>query len=99
MPLAAKEALYRIAQEALQNTAKHAQARTGQLVLEERVGDLVLCVADDGEGFDPGGDFPGHLGLRSMRERAEAAGGLLIVDSAPGQGTRISARVPVAATP
>src|SRR5205823_1362132 len=57
-PLPVKEALYRIAQEALQNTAKHARARTVELVLETGPRELVLQVGDDGQGFDPGGSFP-----------------------------------------
>jgi signal transduction histidine kinase len=96
-PLAVKEALYRIAQEALHNTVKHARARAVDLALEASPGELVLRVSDDGRGFDPGGDFPGHLGLRSMRERAAALGGALELESAPGRGTRLRARIPLAA--
>jgi signal transduction histidine kinase len=95
-PLAVKEALYRIGQEALQNAAKHARAHSVELALEVAAGELVLRVGDDGRGFDPAGEFPGHLGLRSMRERAAAVGGSLEVDSAPGGGTRLRARVPLA---
>jgi PAS domain S-box-containing protein len=97
-PLAAKEALYRIAQEALHNTVKHARARTVDLALESEPGALVLRVSDDGRGFDSGAEFPGHLGLRSMRERATAAGGTLEIESAPGAGTRLRARIPLAAS-
>jgi signal transduction histidine kinase len=95
-PLAVKEVLYRIAQEALQNTTRHARARVVDLTLEADAGELVLRVGDDGRGFDPSGEFPGHLGLRSMRERAAGVGGTLEVDSAPGHGTRVCARVPLA---
>jgi len=95
-PLAVKEALYRIAQEALHNTVKHARASTVELMLESGSRELVLRVSDDGRGFDPDGEFPGHLGLRSMRERAAAVGGALHVDSAPGRGTRLRAHVPLA---
>ena len=56
-------------------------------------------IADDGVGFDPNGPFPGHLGLRSMRERALAVGGSLEVISSRGQGTRIVVRVPSAHPP
>jgi signal transduction histidine kinase len=55
----------------------------------------VLCVADDGRGFDPADNFPGHLGLQSMRERAEAIGGVLELDSAPGLGMRVRTRLPL----
>jgi signal transduction histidine kinase len=50
---------------------------------------------DDGVGFDAGGDFPGHLGLRSMRERASRLGGRLTVESSAGGGTRVRALIPV----
>jgi signal transduction histidine kinase len=56
---------------------------------------IILEISDDGVGFDTGGDFPGHLGLHSMRERAEGLGGTLTVQSAPGEGTRIRALMPV----
>jgi len=97
LPPPAKEALYRVAQEALHNATKHARARSLELVLEVEDGGVGLVVADDGRGFDPQGEFPGHLGLRSMRERAAAVGGTLQIDSAPGAGTRLSVRVPVPA--
>jgi signal transduction histidine kinase len=95
VPLALKEAMYRIGQEALQNVAKHARASVVDLTLELDGGELVLSVADDGRGFDPDGRFPGHLGLRSMHERAAAVGGVLELASAPGQGTRLRVRVPL----
>ncbi len=56
---------------------------------------ITLEISDDGVGFDTGGDFPGHLGLRSMRERAERQGGTLQVETAPGKGTRLRVRIPV----
>src|SRR3712207_3020614 len=90
-----KEALYRIAQEALHNTVKHARARNAQIRVECDPDTIILEISDDGVGFDTGGDFPGHLGLRSMRERAEGLGGTLKVESAPGEGSRIRALVPV----
>ena len=55
-----------------------------------------LEIGDDGVGFDPTGDFPGHLGLRSMRERAARIGAVLELESAPGQGTRTCILVPPA---
>jgi signal transduction histidine kinase len=90
-----REALYRIAQEALHNTLKHARTTGVDLSLREEDSALVtLEVSDDGVGFDPNGSFPGHLGLRSMRERAERLGGTLEIRSEPGKGTRISVHIP-----
>lgn len=90
----AKQALYRIGQEALHNIAKHAHARRVDLRLSQTSTGTSLEVRDDGVGFDPRGDFPGHLGLRSMRERVERLGGSLHIHSAPGQGTTIRAQIP-----
>ncbi|WP_027892065.1 PAS domain-containing protein [Calidithermus chliarophilus] len=87
LPLPAKEALYRIAQEALNNVIKHAQARRVSLALEPREGRWRLRVRDDGKGFDPHREFPGHLGLHSMRERALSVGAEFVLHSAPGEGT------------
>jgi PAS domain S-box-containing protein len=93
--LEAKEAVYRIAQEALHNTVKHARAANVQIKMECDSEWITLEVSDDGIGFDAQGDFPGHLGLRSMRERALRLGGTLEVDSTSGKGTRICAQVPI----
>ena len=90
-----KEALYRIAQEALQNTFKHAHPSRVEVSLECFDGDIVLEIQDDGVGFDTAGSFPGHLGLQSMRERATRLGGSLEIESAPGRGTRVRALIPV----
>jgi signal transduction histidine kinase len=94
--LAVKETLYRIAQESLHNTVKHAHASRIVIRLFEESGDIVLEVEDDGVGFDPGGSFPGHLGLRSMRERAARHGAALELVSAPGRGARTRVCVPPA---
>jgi GAF domain-containing protein/two-component sensor histidine kinase/HAMP domain-containing protein len=97
LALPAKEALYRIAQEAFNNIAKHARATRVDVRLETNGDGVALEIGDDGVGFDPRGEFPGHLGLRSMRERAEKAGGTFAAESAPGQGTRIRVRFPLTA--
>lgn len=89
-----KETLYRIGQEAMNNTAKHARATTVHLRLAHSDDELFLEVTDDGVGFDPLSDFPGHLGLRSMAERAAAAGATFAVESSPGAGTAVRLRVP-----
>lgn len=89
-----KEALYRITQEALHNIVKHAQASRVELQLTLRDGALLLSVRDNGQGFDPAQRFPGHLGLRSMRERVTKLGGTLTIESEPGHGTTVRARMP-----
>lgn len=57
--------------------------------------EIVLGIGDDGVGFDPQGDFRGHLGLQSMRERMESIGGRLTVESAAGAGATIGAHIPL----
>jgi PAS domain S-box-containing protein len=90
-----EEHLYRLTLEALNNAVKHAAASriTVSITLEDSA--LALCVADDGLGFDPTQQFPGHLGQTTMAERAAAISGELAVDSTPGAGCRITVRVPV----
>jgi GAF domain-containing protein len=88
-----KEAAYRIAQEALHNIVKHAGATHVDIRLTHADAMLTLEVVDNGAGFDTGGEFPGHIGLRSMRERAAKSGGAVEIESAPGAGTRIVARL------
>jgi signal transduction histidine kinase len=92
--LEVKEAVYRVAQEALNNTVKHAQAERVELRLEQEADEILLEVRDDGAGFDPAGSFPGHLGLKSMREHVAHLGGTLRIESAPGEGARIRAQIP-----
>jgi len=86
----------RVAQEALGNALRHAEAERIELRMEARDGRLVVTVADDGVGFDP--DAPGvrsrRLGLTSMEERARALGGSLAVVSRPGEGTTVTLEVP-----
>lgn len=94
-PLEVKEAVYRIVQEALHNVVKHARAESVKIEMRCDPGNLTLSISDNGVGFDAGGDFPGHLGLRSMRERASRLGGTLQVESTPGAGTRLRARIPL----
>jgi PAS domain S-box-containing protein len=94
VPLPVKEAIYRIAQEALHNTVRHARAAKVRISLARDADATSVEIRDDGLGFDAGADFPGHLGLRSMRERAARLGGTLEVSSAPGSGTTVRARIP-----
>ena len=86
----------RVAQEALNNALRHAEAERIELRMEARDGRLIVIVADDGIGFDPGdrGLRARRLGLTSMEERARALGGNLAVVSAPGEGTTITLEVP-----
>jgi PAS domain S-box-containing protein len=89
--------LYRIVQESLHNIHKHAEAGKVAVVLERRGDRVVLTVEDDGRGFDPHGAMHegSGMGLLSMRERAALVGGDLDVESSPGAGTTIYARVPI----
>ena len=79
--------LYRIAQEALNNIVKHADARHAEVRLVRRPDGVELSVSDDGRGFDPGSIPAGHLGIGIMRERVQVLGGLLSIDTEPGGGT------------
>jgi signal transduction histidine kinase len=93
-------ALYRIAQEALQNVVKHARANRADVALRCCAEQALLRVADDGQGFDaehpagPGEPASESYGLASMAERAELVGGRLEVVSRPGVGTTVTASVP-----
>jgi signal transduction histidine kinase len=93
--------LFRIAQEALTNVRKHAQAARVRVRLGEREGGFYLSVTDDGVGFDSSSGTatrPGHLGLTAMRERAELVGGWCRVRGTPTKGCIVEAWVP-ASTP
>jgi signal transduction histidine kinase len=94
----ARAILYRVALEALTNVRKHANASMVEVLLERRGAGVVLRVRDDGGGFDPPApDAPaehGHIGLVSMRERAEAAGGRFAMRSTPGSGTIVEFWMP-----
>lgn len=83
-------ALYRIAQEALHNIVKHAQAGHVLVVLDARAdGSVTLTITDDGRGFDPDACPPGHLGVSIMHERADEIGAQLRIESSPGHGARV----------
>jgi two-component system sensor histidine kinase UhpB len=95
---AVETALFRIAQEALNNIAKHAAARNVEICVEPADGGRRLTVRDDGRGFDVAAlEAPGRppsWGMITMRERAQAVGGSLRVESAPGRGTSVIADIP-----
>ncbi|MCC6456366.1 MAG: PAS domain S-box protein [Caldilineaceae bacterium] len=84
-----KIALYRVAQEALNNIAKHAQARNAWIKLHRTEDRVTLSVRDDGSGFVFEHIAPQHLGLSIMRERADGIGATLSVDARPGEGTTV----------
>jgi two-component system sensor histidine kinase UhpB len=80
--------IYRVAQEALTNVARHADARRVELSLDDVSGQTVLIVRDDGRGLSPG-TLPSSRGIRGMRERAMLIGAQLEINSQPGGGTEI----------
>jgi signal transduction histidine kinase len=88
--------VFRIAQEALQNALRHAEAKELRLRLAAADGRVELTVSDDGVGFDPTAAAvrSRRLGLTSMEERAEALGGTLTIESTPGRGTTVRLEVP-----
>jgi signal transduction histidine kinase len=89
-------AALRVLAEALTNAERHAGAQRAVLEARCAAGRLRLAVADDGRGFTAtAGPGAGHFGLRLMRERAQAAGGTLTIESAPGRGTRVALDLPV----
>ena len=93
----AAEELFGITREAVQNCVKHARASRLDILLAEDAGSaatLVVEITDDGVGFWPDDPHPGHLGLRTMRERAELLGGKLHVDSCPSGPTTVRAVLP-----
>jgi PAS domain S-box-containing protein len=92
-----KQALYRIAQEALHNAGRHARATRVRIVLSQDDARIRLEVWDNGVGFDTESDHPGHFGLNTMRERANELGGSLEIESRPQAGTIVRALIP--ATP
>jgi two-component system NarL family sensor kinase len=108
LPAHIEVGLYRIAQEALTNIARHASAHHVALALERGDGEVRLSICDDGRGFDPerlgqagsraavaGGGGEGHFGLIGMGERARLLGTTLELESAPGEGTRVEVKVPL----
>ncbi len=95
-PELVKVAIYRVAQEALQNIAKHSAATRVRTLLESANGGVKLVIADNGSGFDPdngqrGFDGKRGLGLRSMRERVDATGGKFELKAAPKKGVEVRA--------
>jgi signal transduction histidine kinase len=100
LPMEVETTLYRIAQEALTNVARHSKAGHASVLLERRRRAAVLVIEDDGEGFDTAQVLGSpaereRLGLYGMMERASLVGGQLTVESRPGAGTTVSVEVPL----
>ena len=94
LSLEIEQTLYRIAQETLANVARHSAANHVDLLLRDEDGMVTMEIADDGCGFDPRAEHAG-MGLASMRERAGALNGDVVIESEPGRGTHVSVTLPV----
>jgi PAS domain S-box-containing protein len=97
LPSAVETALYRVVQEALTNVLRHADARRVSVVLQRVPGRVTAVVEDDGQGFDADTVTLHRLGILGMRERVTLVGGTLAVESGPGRGTTVIARIPLPA--
>ena len=97
-PAAFETALFRVCQEAMSNIARHAHAESVLVQLSEGEGEIRIEIEDDGRGFEPDNVSHAerrHFGLMGIEERVEILGGKVVIDSAPGQGTRIRLAVPL----
>jgi NarL family two-component system sensor histidine kinase LiaS len=95
LPMEVEQTLFRVTQEALANVAKHSEATNVKIQVSGENKGASIAISDNGKGFDVTLADGKGIGLRSMRERMEALGGELRLDSEPGQGTRITARYKV----
>ncbi len=96
---AVQRAVLRIVGEALRNVSQHARAQHSKLTLRYEEAELVVTIEDDGDGFTAdetlgSAEATGHFGIVGMRERAEGAGGTLVIHSEPGRGTIVRASIP-----
>jgi len=89
--------LFRVAQEALTNTLRHAETKEVDLCLEYKPGSVLLKISDKGNGFDPDQVFvaPRGWGLAGMKERAESVGGEMQIKSSPSEGTTVEVEIPI----
>jgi two-component system, NarL family, sensor histidine kinase LiaS len=92
VPIMLSDVIYRVTQEALNNIARHANAKHVTVVLQEKQHELELTVADDGQGFDPQQGMTG-LGLVGMRERVQSVGGTVVIESTE-KGTAVQVKFP-----
>jgi NarL family two-component system sensor histidine kinase LiaS len=90
-----EQELIRFVQEALSNVARHSQASQVEVALTAGGGQLALSIWDNGSGFESGPETENGFGLHTMRERIQQAGGSFSLESQPGQGTRVTARIPI----
>lgn len=95
LPLEVEQALFRVTQEALSNIARHAEAKNVEIQMEWKKDEVEISLSDDGRGFDVAVAEGKGVGLRSMGERVETLGGSLSVESMPGRGTSLTARIPI----
>jgi PAS domain S-box-containing protein len=86
--------LFRVTQEALDNIARHAEAKSVEIIIDHRDNDYILTVRDDGKGFVRDIPKEGKLGLLLIHERVRTAGGNVVIDSTPGHGTRLDVCIP-----
>jgi len=96
LPVQVETGLYRVAQEALTNAQKHANAQKIILRLVTTLDHIQLTIADDGQGFDPEKLIQGRFGLVGLNERVKLLGGQFHLQSSPGEGTQVEAIVPLA---
>jgi PAS domain S-box-containing protein len=95
IPTSQAVSLYLVVHEALSNVRKHARASRVSISLRRVDPYIQLSIADDGTGFDPGGEVPErHRGLRNMKARARAADAVMSIESQPGGGTSVNLRIP-----
>jgi signal transduction histidine kinase len=85
--------IYRLVQEALNNAARHSSAKKARVTVEQTAGRILVCVSDDGRGFDP--QRVRGLGILGMEERVRRLGGVFTIDSMPGRGTTLKAEFPL----
>jgi two-component system NarL family sensor kinase len=95
LPVRIEAGLYRIAQEALTNVVRHAEARRLTIALTVLPEQATLTIEDDGRGFEPAQIPKGRFGLIGLNERARLLGGHLKVQSSPGKGARLKVTVPL----